>query len=307
MKWQKLGKIWSAESLLDWGSMGTLTPTPLIVSPGVIRVYCGMRDSHGVGRIGFFDVVEQDPTRVLHYSKVPVLDIGRPGAFDDNGMLLGDFIKVDNTIRMYYVGFQLAIKAKFLAFGGMAISRDGGNSFERHSETPVIDRDDLGLFIRAIHGIRSLDNGTYRVWYSEGASWEMIDGKPFPNYSVSTLVSKDGIYFPQNSGIKVDLERPGEYRLGRSRVFSLDENKHILTFTYGTTSGKYKSGYAFSTDLCNWKRMDDWGLEPGPDDFDSKHLAYPALIKTSSGAVYCFYNGNDMGAGGIGVAKLISY
>ena len=35
--------------------------------------------------------------------------------FDDNGVILGYLIKVGNKIYMYYVGFQLVKKSKFLA------------------------------------------------------------------------------------------------------------------------------------------------------------------------------------------------
>ena len=305
MQWEKLGLIWNASDHLPWGSMGTLTPTPYSMGNGTIRVYCGIRDKHGVGRIGYFDVQEDQPSKVIGFSKDPILDIGIPGSFDDNGMLLGDIIKVGDSLRMYYVGFQLATKAKFLAFGGLAISEDGGDSFSRFSNAPIIDRDDGGLFIRAIHGIRALEGGGFKIWFSEGSSWEMIDGKPYPNYSIATMDSADGLTFARNAGKPIKLQRPDEYRLGRSRVFSLSPNRHILTFTYGKPTGEYESGYAESSDLINWERKDDWGLYPGAHSFDSRHLAYPALIKTKNGDIYCFYNGDDMGNGGIGVAKLI--
>lgn len=307
MRWEKLGAIWSAKDQLNWGQMGTLTPTPYLINKGVIRVYCGIRDSLGIARIGYFDVDEFSPNKVIGFSKHPVLDVGEPGTFDDNGMLLGDLIKVGNEIRMYYVGFQLATRAKFLAFGGLAISTDNGNSFERFQKFPIIDRDESGLFIRAIHGIRRLQDGQYQIWFSEGSGWELINGGHYPQYSIATLISPDGLIFPPNAGKKIALQLEGEYRLGRSRVFSLDENKHILTFTYGTVAGAYQSGYAISSDLIHWKRMADWGLDPGSHTFDSDHLAYPAIIKNSKGDIFCFYNGNDMGSGGIGVAKLLDH
>lgn len=307
MIWEKLGKIWKGSDHLIWGEMGTLTPTPYLMGNGTIRVFCGLRDHSGVGRIGFFDVDENNPKKILGCSPTPVLDIGIPGMFDDNGMLLGDVIRVKDELRMYYVGFQLGVRAKFLAFGGLAISKDNGETFHRFRQTPIMDRDDSGSFIRAIHGIRQLSDGKFQVWFSEGNSWEYIDKKPYPNYSVATLVSDDGLFFRKDQGEKINIERHGEYRLGRSRVFSLDEDNHILTFTYGKTDGEYQSGYAHSTDLEHWERQNDWGLTPGPEDFDSEHLAYPALIKNSNGDTYCFYNGNNMGEGGIGVAKLVSF
>ena len=145
----------------------------------------------------------------MAYSNKPVLDIREPGAFDDNGMLLGDVIDVDGELRMYYVGFQLATKAKFLAFGGLATSADGGRTFVRKFKTPVIDRDDNGLFIRAIHSIRRLSDGSFRAWYSEGCSWEIISGKPFPNYNIAVVDSPDGFRFDANQGAAVAVGREG--------------------------------------------------------------------------------------------------
>jgi hypothetical protein len=305
MEWQKLGQVWRSSDCLSWGIGGTLTPTPFLMGDGVIRVYCGIRDGKGVARIGFFDVLENRPNKVINFSSHPILDIGVPGAFDDNGMLLGDLIRVGDEVRMYYVGFQLAIKTKFLAFGGVAISKDNGNSFKRYTNAPIIDRDSSGLFIRAIHGILKTNDSKFQAWFSEGAGWEIINQKPYPQYSIATISSPDGLTFPPDKGTKIEIERAGEYRIGRSRVFSFNKDDHIMTFTYGKANGEYASGYASSSDLKDWVRRDDWGLNPGPDEFDSFHLAYPALIKTTDGTILCFYNGNDMGIGGIGVAKLI--
>ena len=106
MIWKKYGHIWSAKNKLPWGRMATLTPTPLIIKKGQIRVYCAMRDTKGVGRLGFFDVDEKNPKKIIGYSKKPVLDIGVKGSFDDNGMLLGDVIKVKNKIRCITLGFN---------------------------------------------------------------------------------------------------------------------------------------------------------------------------------------------------------
>lgn len=51
-----------------------------------IRVYVAMCDASTVGRIGYVDVDARDPTKVLAVSARPVLDIGEPGCFDDNGV-----------------------------------------------------------------------------------------------------------------------------------------------------------------------------------------------------------------------------
>ncbi len=97
-----------------------LTPTPYVMHD-CIRVFAGFRDTEGISRIGYADLDKSDPRKVLKVSDKPVLDIGKPGTFDDNGLIMGDLITVGEELYLYYVGFQLVKRAKFLAYTGLAI------------------------------------------------------------------------------------------------------------------------------------------------------------------------------------------
>lgn len=251
------------------------------------------------------DVRADDPSHVIGVSERPVLDVGVRGMFDDNGVILGDVIRVEDKVYLYYVGFQLVEKVKFLAYSGLAVSEDGGNTFLRNSRTPVLDRADEGLYIRAIHSV-IYEEGVFRVWYAVGNDWEVIGTGEFPKYDINCLESPDGVTFPV-AGIKcVRNDRSnGEYRIGRPRVYRSD-NGYVMNFTYGTTDGRYQAGQAFSSDGREWHRNDDsLGLEPSGQGWDSSHLSYPSVIKTPKGRVFAFYNGNNMGQEGFGYAELV--
>lgn len=140
MKWNKLGHVFSPIGNDDWKKDFAMTPTPFLLNDKVIRVYAGFRDNEGISRIGYIDLSAKDPTKVLGVSDKPVLDRGRDGCFDDNGVILGDIVRYGDVLRMYYVGFQLVKRAKFLAFTGLAESTDEGNTFQRVTEAPVMDR-----------------------------------------------------------------------------------------------------------------------------------------------------------------------
>lgn len=305
MKWEKKGLVYEPPLDRSWRHSSALTPTAFLLNEDVIRIYASFRDEMGVGRIGYVDVSSDNPSNVIAVSKTPVLDIGRPGMFDDNGVILGDVVRVDDQVYMYYVGFQLVSKAKFLAYTGLAISHDGGDIFTRYSEVPVLDRTDEALYIRAIHSVHR-EQGKFRVWYATGNGWESINGVDFPQYDINYVESDDGITFPK-SGVKCvenDVEN-GEYRIGRPRVYSVD-NSYIMNFTYGTVDGRYKAGQAASKDGIAWERDDQQlGLELSADGWDSKHLSYPSVIRNASGRTFVFYNGNDMGTQGFGYAELI--
>ena len=296
--WRKLGLVWGPDGRSPWATNSALTPTPVLLGD-VIRVFAGFRDDAGVSRIGYVDVDAQMPTKVVAVGAEPVLDIGAPGMFDDNGVILGDIVPDRAGWRMYYVGFQLVAKAKFLAFTGLATS-DDGMRFTRVSQTPVLDRADEGTFIRAIHTARREEDG-WRIWYAAGRGWTRIGGVDYPDYEIRTVRSADGITFPAEG----DLCLPplgNEYRIGRPRVMRTADGYEML-FTKGTVAGDYTPGWAGSADGITWTRDDSrFDLPLSPEGWDSRHLCYPVPV-TVRDRQFLFYNGNDMGKAGFGVAE----
>ena len=304
MKWLKKGLLYLSPKDGSWRDNSALTPTAFLLNDKVIRNYVSFRDSTGIGRIGYVDVDINNPSNILKVSNQPVLDIGLKGMFDDNGMILGDVIRVENAIYMYYVGFQLVKRSKFLAYTGLAISKDGGDTFIRHKQTPVLDRQDEALYIRAIHSV-IYENGAFKMWYATGNGWENIDGIDFPEYDINYIESVDGVTF-SDSGVKCieNNKKNFEYRIGRPRVYKKN-NIFIMNFSYGTLDGRYMAGQAKSKDGINWHRNDDeLGIGLSANGWDSIHLCYPSIITTNNNT-YMFYNGNNMGEDGFGYAELI--
>ena len=303
MKWVKKGLVYGPDGTRGWMRHSAAQPTPILIDDDVIRVFVGFRDAQGVTRLGYVDVAAENPAKVLAVSQRPVLDIGRDGAFDDNGVILGDVVRDGEALRLYYVGFQLVAKAKFLAFSGLATSSDGGQTFVRESEAPVLDRANEGLYIRAIHtAIREEDK--WKIWYAAGNSWQIIDEKPYPNYHIRYLESNDGVVFPSEGKICIATEGR-EYRIGRPRVYRTPSGYEMF-YTKGTIDGEYIAGYAQSSDGVAWERMDDQlGLELSPQGWDSQALSYVSLLSWRD-RTYAFHNGNDFGRDGFGYALLES-
>ncbi|MBY0292319.1 MAG: hypothetical protein K2W92_03425 [Alphaproteobacteria bacterium] len=303
-QWEKKGLIYNASSLKtnDWLYNSALTPTPILLNDRVIRVYFGARDRGGVSRIGYVDLNADNPSDILGISAEPVLDIGQPGCFDDNGIILGDIIKAGEVMHMYYVGFQKVEKVKFLAFSGLAISYDHGNSFQRVSKSPVLDRSEEGNYIRAIHTV-IYEDGIWKIWYAAGDTWTYISSTPFPNYHIRYSESPDGISFPKEGRVCIQHEGD-EYRIGRPRVYKTNDD-YEMYYTKGSISGTYLPGKATSKNGIKWERQDNTvGIEVSPTGWDSQTLCYPSLL-TVGEKTYMFYNGNNMGADGFGYAVLV--
>ena len=64
----------------------------------------------------------------------------------------------------------------------------------------------------------------------------------------------------------------------------------------------YRIGYAESLDGLSWVRDDSYaGIDVSAGDFDSDMIEYAAVVRHRDRHVM-FYNGNDYGRGGIGLA-----
>jgi len=305
MTWRKMGRIYCPEAKSGWAQHSFMTPTPWMRNSTTIRLFGGIRDDRGVSRIGWIDVNSADPTQIKATSCRPVLDLGAPGMFDDNGLILGDVLEVSqHELRLYYVGFQLVEKAKFLAFSGVAISQDRGDAFKRHQSTPILDRCPQGNFIGALHSIAKLPSGDYRAWISRGRGWQELDGRKYPQYDCWTLTSADGLHFDNALAKQIIIPHREEYRIGRPRANPLADGTWELRATSDTLTKQYATFRFTSPDGINFTRTEDVELPRGtPGSWDGEMTCYPAYIRTPDGARFLFYNGNDMGRTGVGVAR----
>jgi len=303
MKLIKKGLIYCPENLSGWRDNTFMTPAPILKNDREIRIYGGFRDKSGVSRIGYIDVASDDPKKIIRVSENPVLGIGADGTFDDNGVILGSVLSHTGKHWMYYVGFQLVAKAKFLAYSGLAISKDQGDSFERVQETPIMDRYKEEKFVRAIHSV-IYDEGKFKIWYSTGRGWEYINGIPYPQYKIMYTESVDGINIPLREGIDCIDVIEDEYRVGRPTVYK-EDGIFKMFYTKDTLSKIYSPGYAESTDGINWERKEYlFPLKPSETGWDSEMISYPVPLKTKNNH-YIFYSGNGMGRSGVGYAEII--
>jgi predicted GH43/DUF377 family glycosyl hydrolase len=301
MRWTKLGLVFDPRGRSTWIHSHALQPTPLLVEDERIRVYVGFRDKQGVSRVGYVEVDGHDPTQVIEFSNEPVLDIGLPGAFDDNGVVPSAVVPTGKDIRLYYAGYQMHQKVRFTVFGGLAIS-GAGKTFERFKRVPVMDRTNGELLFRVPHTVMR-DGAVWRVWYGGGSRFASSHAKTLPLYDIRYVESEDGVHFP-DAGRTVLATGPDEYRLGRPYVVKRAKGFSMF-FGASKFHTPYVLGYAESDDGIVWTRHDDaLNLPLSPAGFDSEMIAYPSVIRCEDRS-YMFYNGNGFGEAGFGVAVLV--
>ncbi|RZT41543.1 glycoside hydrolase family protein [Cupriavidus agavae] len=305
MRWNKLGIVWKPDGQMDWAKTHAMGPTPFRLNDEVIRLFVTCLDEQGRGRPGYVDVSASDPTRVLGYSKQAVLDIGTPGTFDDNGLMVTSVIEPEpGTLYMYYAGFEICTKIRYRILTGLAISTDGGETFKRYSKTPILDRSDGELYIRG--GPFALyEKGVFRLWYVAGSEWTELNGKAMPVYDLRYQTSPDGVTWNSEGTLSMDISQDDEHGFGRPWVVSRADGRHQMFYSVRRRSyAAYRLGYAESDDGVNWTRMDDqMGLDVSETGFDSEAIMYSAVIAVGD-RTFCFYNGNSFGLDGIAVAEL---
>lgn len=303
MHWEKHGLIYNASNFKneDWRFNSALTPQPFYINPEIIRVFCGFRDKDGISRIGFVDVDASQPSNILNVSESPILDLGRDGCFDDNGLILGDVVRAPEGVYLFYVGFQLVKKAKFMAFSGVALSTDNCETFQRISESPILDRAIGQSFIGAIH-TAIYDKGIWRLWFAQGDGWQQINGIPYPQYHIRYVETKNLLEVPRLSTQCITCQLP-DYRIGRPKVYKISDRKYIMLATKGSIDGTYFPLIFNSSDGVNWsKSTEKLGIDLSSSGWDSQTLCYPALIPGKD-RTWMFYNGNQMGIDGFGLAS----
>lgn len=303
MEWEKKGVIYSAQNDVFWRNQFAMLPTPLLREES-LRIYIGFCDEKNVGRIGYVDVNPSNPKEIIKISDEPVLDIGRKGCFDDNGVVPISILREGDEVYLYYIGFQLGVQIPYYMFGGLAISKDGGETFTRYSESPILDRCQDEVYARC--GINVIkDNGKYKMWYigSNYEGWTMSGGKLRPLYIMKYTESEDGIHWNNPSIQCMDYKNEDEHGFGRPFVWK-DKDLYKMYYSIRTYSRGYYIGYAESKDGINWIRKDECaGIDLGKSSWDDTNMSYPFLFQYKE-HTYMFYNGNGCGKTGFGYAEL---
>ena len=304
MRWEKRGIVWKPDGSHPWARSHAMCPTPVLLDDKTLRVFVTTLDDEGRGHATYVDLSADDPTIVNTECRQPVLRPGVAGAFDDNGVTPLSVIQRGDALYMYYAGFELCHHIRYRIFTGLAISRDDGQTFERHSKVPVLDRSDAELYFRC-GPFAMTDGEEVRMWYIGGDAWTAVGRKLLPVYDLRYASSKDGKVWPDKGQVCLEIQDSDEHGFGRPWIIQRSANYYQMFYSIRRRSlGAYRLGYAESMNGLQWTRKDaEMGLDVTPGSFDSDAIMYAAVI-AANGKTYCFYNGNNFGEAGFALAEL---
>lgn len=308
MKWQKKGLIFKTDKQFDWMSSHAQCPTAIVLEDR-IRIFFSARLENQQSLPTFIDVERDNPKKIIALNPNPVLERGRRGTFDENGIIPSYFISKEDQLFFYYAGWSQCKNVPYKNFTGLAISDDNGLTFTKFSEAPVFSLNQYDPLSATGPCIVFKDNRFIAI-YSTGVDWLEIDGKLEHTYQLTYAISKDGIYwsasgkliFQSLDQLEADckpciIENEGVYHMWFSKRGSRNFRKP------GDTA--YRLAYAFSVDMINWTRDDaKAGIDVSEEGWDSDMICYPHIVKVED-KYLMFYNGNDFGKSGFGYAELI--
>lgn len=303
MQWLKKGLIFAPDRKSDWMVTHAAVPFADRVGEDIFRVYFCSRDERNRAQVGFFDLDITRPQEIVYLHERPVIGLGPLGAYDESGAIGSWIIDVGKQKYCYYSGMTLGVTVPFYFYLGVAISEDGGRTFSKFGDSPILDRSREDPYLTG-HACVLLDDGLWRMWYVSGQRWEIHNGQPKHYYNIKYADSTDGLKWNRKGVVCIDFKSEDEYAIGRPCV--LKENG-FYSLWYSYRGPSYRIGYAESEDGIHWERKDEQvGIDVSPSGWDSQMIEY-AHVFDHKGERYMLYNGNGYGMTGIGLAVLASH
>lgn len=302
--WNKKSIIFKTSGSFSWAKTHAQVPTALL-KEDCIRIYYAARDAEGRSLTSFVDVARDNPSKVLYIHDRPILDLGAPGTHDDDGVMTGGVLWFGDEVLMYYTGWCREVTVPYKVSVGLARSNDGGTTFERVFDGPVVDRTANEPYMTMSPYVLKEDS-LWKMWYGSGIGWVSINGKMEPRYCIKYAESLDGFHWHQPN--VTCIEPLDELEANTRPSVARTESGYEMWFSYRSSvdfragTGGYRIGYATSPDGKKWERQQDPAeLIPGCEDWSKHMVAYPNVLNVD-GKRLMFFNGDGFGQTGFGYA-----
>ena len=312
--WKKLGRVFEPQTVQDrpWLKEFAQAPATLIFDD-FVRIYFSCRppmNANGqyVSYSAYVDLDRDNLSRIVGVSEEPILSLGGLGEFDEFGTYPVSVVEVGDLVWAYYAGWTRAESVPFNVAIGAAVSSDGGSTFTKLGNGPVLSYTLDEPFVLSGPKIRRFD-GRWYLWYIAGRKWKLVDGRPEPVYKIRMATSTDGVTWNKvNRDLIQSRIEEDEAQASPDVFFSNGVYHMFFCYRYsahyrGRENG-YRIGYASSTNLVDWVRDDTKaGINISCDGWDSEMISYPHVFKLD-GQIYLAYLGNEVGRFGFGLAVL---
>jgi hypothetical protein len=317
MMWIKHGLIFNpTEHQLPNACQQFAQSPQALVMDNAIRIYFSTRaiDRNGkyLSHIAFVDM-QKNLRDVIRVSDCTIIPLGELGTFDEHGIFPMSVMRHGDAVYGYTCGWNRRVSVSVDTGIGLAISRDGGLTFERIGPGPVLAASLNEPCLVGDGFVKVIDN-VFHMWYIFGTGWKKYepDAAPDRTYKIGHATSNDGINWVKEEARQIVNDRLGtDESQALPTVVQIGQRLHMFfcyreSFDFRKAKGRgYRIGHAWSDDMINWVRDDDaLALEGTAGEWDSDMQCYPHVF-ACDGKVYLLYNGNEFGRLGFGLAELV--
>lgn len=295
--WRKLGCIFEPNGNTHWMKTHAANPVARNVEGDLFQVFFSGRNEQNQASIGYFLININSPRDILEISSNPVVSPGPLGCFDDSGTSMGCIVPHEGRFYLYYLGWNLGVTVPWRNSIGLAIS-DDGFTFEKHSLAPIFDRNAIDPYSISYPYV-IIENAVWKMWYGSNLQW----GKNQEDmmHIIKYAESSNGLNWTPSGTISINIEDKSEYAFSKPSIIKMENNYRMW---YSFRGDAYRIGYAESTDGIQFHRKDNQaGIDVSPEGWDSETIEYPNVVQ-HNGNLYMFYNGNQYGRTGVGLAVL---
>ena len=298
MTWIKCGQVFKINSQKDEFLISHASnPLPIYLDGNIYRVFYSGRDKYNRSSVGYVDI-DLLSNKIVKENYGIILKYGDSDSFYSHGISIGNMYLSNNEKYILFMGWSIRNNEHWIGKIGRLRLIDS-IKLEITSETPFIaidktDRISLSYPCVLFH------EGIYKMWYGSTLSWTSENGEMIHVINYATSIDgenweKQGLAIPYELGVAQAFSRP--------TVIINDLGFHMW-YSYRSGLGdKYRIGYSFSLDGLNWiRKHNETGIDVSEIGWDNEMICYPYVIE-HKGHMYMFYNGNDYGKEGFGLAK----
>lgn len=313
MKWERIGDREGLLFVPQEYNLNYAKSPQAIVFDDYVRIYfsCCETDEQGkyISSVCYIEV-DKSFSKILKLS-TKVLERGQLGCFDEHGVFPFSPFQHENKMYGYTSGWSRRVSVSTDTGIGFVISEDNGETFQRVGNGPVLSSSLNEPFL-VIDGFVRHYEGQYHMWYIYGKEWRVFQEQQEPDriYKIGHATSRDGIDW-KTEGRQIIEDRVEYESQALPCVIRYKEKYHMFfcyRYSYDFRKNRersYRIGYAYSTDLVNWKRADETvGMTLSEEGWDSEMQCYPNVFEMD-GNLYMLYNGNEFGKTGFGIVRLV--
>lgn len=303
--WEVIREFKFAEIAPSWAKSHVQVPTPLIFDNRVI-IYYASRDGLGKSQLLSFSIDVDDPTTIVSKDYHPLISLGDPGTFDEDGVMVSSVIEVDSTLLLYYTGWQRSFTVPYITSVGLLIKEKKESSFAKFSKGPIFGRNSSEpYFVNTPFVYRDKDE--FRMIYGSGKKWTLIADRFEPTYFLKRSQSSNalnwsvsGEEFMEPVSGEESTVRATRYVSSGGELRIMFSSRQVRDFRGG--SGSY-SLFEIPDCPANQGLPSRTSVEFANPELvrNQNMLAYPSIFNLGSN--YLLFNGSDFGKQTIFLAR----